>query len=555
MPLTRATLCGIFTLAGVSLAGPSLSGCDRKGDKASCDAALTALDADGDGFIASDASLPKDCDGTLEDALATAGLGAGDCADESADIYPGAGELCGDDIDQDCDGSDAVLLFWYSDVDGDGYGDPLTGQEVCKGPTGAVDNGDDCDDADAEVNPGAVETICGDRDYTRDLNCDDFTACAVAGDLDADGWAALGVSLELAAGAGRSMDADERPGGAVLVGGEDGAWTVRYASGALEGEEITVADGVDAGDSVCWFGDADEDGALDLALGDPGYSSERGRISLAYSGGDSGSLLGVSSGDYVGSSMACADGLIAATRSVEYLWRVYFLRPGDLPTEGASPGLSATDIADVAVKSIDGTDSADTPLDVYAISTSWLVALGQPEADSGGVRVVVYVITESEVASLCTINDSSDTLGASVLIADLDGDDLPDLIAGDPGAQTAYVWSDILACAGATISSRNADYNAFTGVARLGETLARVPDMNGDGIDDVLVGGVNGAALVLGFDGSMGPPSAITPYATLKGTGGFGASLGSTDLNEDGYADLLFGAPSTGQIVALWGGP
>ena len=60
MPLTRATLCGIFTLAGVSLAGPSLSGCDRKGDKASCDAALTALDADGDGFIASDASLPKD---------------------------------------------------------------------------------------------------------------------------------------------------------------------------------------------------------------------------------------------------------------------------------------------------------------------------------------------------------------------------------------------------------------------------------------------------------------------------------------------------------------
>ena len=125
--------------------------------------------------MAAEASLAKDGEGTLEDALVTAGVGAGDCADESADICPGAGELCGDDSDQGCDGSDAGLLFWYSDVDGDGYGDPLTGQEVCKGPTGAVDNGDDCDDADAEVNPSAVETICGDRDYTRDRNCEPWS--------------------------------------------------------------------------------------------------------------------------------------------------------------------------------------------------------------------------------------------------------------------------------------------------------------------------------------------------------------------------------------------
>ena len=55
--------------------------------------------------------------------------------------------------------------------------------------------------------------------------------------------------------------------------------------------------------------------------------------------------------------------------------------------------------------------------------------------------------------------------------------------------------------------------------------------------------------------GSIGFVSADTTNIALKGTGGFGASLGSTDLNEDGYADLLFGAPSTGQIVALWGGP
>ena len=548
---TRATLCGILALTGLTLAA-----CDRKGDDASCSAAMVELDGDGDGFISSDASLPKACDGDLADALELAGLGSGDCADADAEIYPGAAELCDDGIDQDCDGSDAVIMLWYDDLDGDGYGDPLTGQEVCKPPSGAADNGEDCDDADAEVNPGAVETICGDPEAVRDLNCDHFTDCAVAGNLDAEDWAPLGVSVGLPPGSGRAMDADETPGGAILVGGENSAWKVTYSAGALSGEEISVSGSVSAGATVCWLGDADEDGIADFAVGDPGYDDEAGRISIQYSGGDEGSLVGVSEREYVGSGLGCGGALLAATRYVEFLWRTYFLRPADLPAEGASPRLSATDIADVAVKGIEGSATPQTALSVMAISSSWLVAIGQPESDSGGLQVIVYALTDSDITPLCTVDDtSSDTLGASVLLSDIDGDGLPDLIAGDPGAQTAYVWSDVLACAGATISTRNADYNAFASIARLGETLAAVPDMNGDGINDLLIGGVNGAALVLGFDAATDRSSALTAYATIKGTGGFGASVASTDLNEDGYADLLFGATSTGQLVALWGGP
>nr|HOO45290.1 MopE-related protein [Deltaproteobacteria bacterium] len=73
-----------------------------------------------------------------------------DCNDEDGSVYPGAFEICGDGIDQDCDGSDLVCL----DSDGDGF-DQTQG---------------DCDDENADVYPGAVE-ICGDN---IDNNCNGF---------------------------------------------------------------------------------------------------------------------------------------------------------------------------------------------------------------------------------------------------------------------------------------------------------------------------------------------------------------------------------------------
>ena len=70
----------------------------------------------------------------------------------------------------------------YTDDDGDGYGEPTSAQEVCD-PRDAADNGDDCDDTDADSYPGATETPYDGVDQ----DCDGEDLCDVDGDgADAD---------------------------------------------------------------------------------------------------------------------------------------------------------------------------------------------------------------------------------------------------------------------------------------------------------------------------------------------------------------------------------
>ncbi|MCB9507509.1 MAG: hypothetical protein H6697_07560 [Myxococcales bacterium] len=57
---------------------------------------------------------------------------------------------------------------WWRDDDGDGFGDPATAG-ACAGGVGWVTNGDDCDDADADVYPGARDLP---DDAFVDADCD-----------------------------------------------------------------------------------------------------------------------------------------------------------------------------------------------------------------------------------------------------------------------------------------------------------------------------------------------------------------------------------------------
>jgi hypothetical protein len=103
-----------------------------------------------------------------------------DCNDGNNAAYPGAAELCATStIDNDCDGDAtdvdeyaADKVDFYADTDGDGFTTDTTAR-FCSGTSNAgwlpVANPTDCDDAYADVYPGAAETC---ENINIDNDCD-----------------------------------------------------------------------------------------------------------------------------------------------------------------------------------------------------------------------------------------------------------------------------------------------------------------------------------------------------------------------------------------------
>lgn len=88
-----------------------------------------------------------------------------DCNDTNASIHPGATEITGNDIDEDCDGADAVRH--YQDKDDDGFGNPNIWLEADTLIPGYSTIPFDCNDNNPNVNPAAEELCDG-----IDNNCD-----------------------------------------------------------------------------------------------------------------------------------------------------------------------------------------------------------------------------------------------------------------------------------------------------------------------------------------------------------------------------------------------
>jgi large repetitive protein len=125
---------------------------------------------------------------------------AGDCDDTDAEVNYAAAEIC-DGIDNDCDGfvddEDSLVAdapSWFSDLDGDEFGDPETEVAACSPPPELIQNGSDCDDGSAEINPDADEVCDGiDNDCDGDTDDEDGDLDTSTGtnsfaDVDGDGY-------------------------------------------------------------------------------------------------------------------------------------------------------------------------------------------------------------------------------------------------------------------------------------------------------------------------------------------------------------------------------
>ena len=134
-------------------------------------------------------------------------------------------------------------------MDGDGYGDPSTQVATCTPPSGYVSLGEDCDDGNPSIHPGAPE-LCDGIDNNCDSLVDEGVGSEWFADADGDGYGDDLVSI---------FDC-VAPSGYVAQGGDCDDTNPTIHPGATE-----LCDGVDNDcngivDDVVWYADADGDG-------------------------------------------------------------------------------------------------------------------------------------------------------------------------------------------------------------------------------------------------------------------------------------------------------
>ena len=350
------------------------------------------------------------------------------------------------------------------------------------------------------------------------------------------------------------------------------AYVYSGQTGNLLYQRNGLSGGGQFGSSVSGAGDVNGDGRDDFIVGaflaNPGGTDTAGSA-FVYSGTD-GSLLfqkkGSPAGDRLGYSV---DGVgdVNEDGKADFIIGAPFAWPGGLEAAGTAYVFSGDDGSILYQKN----GNADTTLLGWAVASASDVngdgspdfIVGAPLTSPGGTYRAgsAYVYSGADGSLLFQKNGSAaeDWLGSSVAGAgDVNGDGRADFIVGAPFANPnglitagqAFVYSG---ADGSLLFQKNGAYNSVL----LGKSVAGAGDVNGDGKADFLIGAhltghpgglfFAGSAFVYsGADGSLLFQKNGTAYGQ-----GLGASVaGAGDVNGDGRADFIIGAPTLygGQI-------